>query len=117
MDKVGEIRFIIVDANPGNKEKTVEFYSALLGRRAVETSPPYTDIGPKQGDITVSVQQVKDEENSAGIHFDIVVDDLDFAIKQARELGGELVELKREKGYEWAVMHDPSGNIFCFVTE
>lgn len=65
--------------------------------------------------VTISIQQVPNQE-SLGMHIDIVVDDIDEAIQQIIDLGGKLVEEKSEGNWRWVVMQDPDGNRFCLVT-
>ena len=41
------------------------------------------------------------------------VADLEAAIGRIEELGGQLVERRRDSSGTWVVMEDPEGNLFC----
>ena len=112
---IGTLGYIIINAR--NSEKSAKFWSAVTGRELGDVSPPYIDLPStnNEDEVTISIQQVPDQE-SLGMHIDIVVDDIDEAIQQIVDLGGKLVEEKSECNWRWAVMQDPDGNTFCLVT-
>jgi glyoxalase len=112
---IGTLGYIIINAI--NSEKSAKFWSAVTGRELGDVSPPYIDLPSTNNEdgVTISIQQVPDQE-SLGIHIDIVVDDIDEAIQQIIDLGGKLVEEKSEGNWRWVVMQDPDGNRFCLVT-
>lgn len=89
----------------------------MTGREPGDVSPPYTDLPPTgdENGVIISIQQVPDRE-SLGMHVDVLVDDIDEAIRQIVNLGGKLVEEKSEGDWRWAIMQDPDGNTFCLVT-
>ena len=111
---IGALRYIIINAI--NSEKSAKFWSVVTGRELGDISPPYIDLPSTNNEdgVTISIQQIPDQE-SLGMHIDIVVDDIDEAIQQIIDLGGKLVEEKIEGNWRWAIMRDPDGNTFCLV--
>jgi len=112
---IGALGYVIINAT--DSEKSAKFWSAVTGRELGDVSPPYIDLPSTNNEdgVTISIQQVPDQE-SLGIHIDIMVDDIDEAIQQIIDLGGKLVEEKSEGNWRWVVMQDPDGNRFCLVT-
>lgn len=112
---IGTLGYIIINAT--DSEKSAKFWSTVTGRELGDVSPPYIDLPSTNNEdgVTISIQQVPDQE-SLGMHIDIVVDDIDEAIQQITALGGGLVEEKIEGNWRWVVMQDPDGNRFCLVT-
>lgn len=111
---IGEIGYIII--NTRKQDVSVAFWSSLLGRTPAKESAPYIDL-PSPGKPTLSIQYVESmKETGSNTHIDIVVRDLDMAIKQVTDIGGKLVEMKQEKKWRWAIMADPDDNVFCLVT-
>ncbi len=112
---IGTLGYIIINATAS--EKLAKFWSIVTGRELGDVSPPYIDLPSTNNEdgVTISIQQVPDQE-SLGMHIDIVVDDIDEAIQQIIDLGGKLVEEKSEGNWRWVVMQDPDGNRFCLVT-
>lgn len=111
---IGALGYLII--NSTDSEKSAKFWSVVTGRELGDVSPPYTDLPPisDENGVTISIQQVPDQE-SLGMHIDIVVNDIDEAIQQITALGGGLVEEKTEGNWRWVVMQDPDGNRFCLV--
>ena len=112
---IGTLGYISINAT--DSEKSAKFWSTVTGRELGDVSPPYIDLPSTNNEdgVTISIQQVPDQE-SLGMHIDIVVDDIDEAIQQITALGGGLVEEKIEGNWRWVVMQDPDGNRFCLVT-
>ena len=111
---IGALGYIIINAT--DSEKSAKFWSVVTGRELGDISPPYIDLPSTNNEdgVTISIQQVPDQE-SLGMHIDIVVNDIDEAIQQITALGGGLVEEKTEGNWRWVVMQDPDGNRFCLV--
>jgi predicted enzyme related to lactoylglutathione lyase len=57
------------------------------------------------------------DSNSTRAHVDLWVDDLPGAIESAENLGGHVAVASHEvRGGTLAVMRDPDGTEFCFIT-
>lgn len=112
---IGRVGYLII--NSTDSKESAKFWSAVTGRELGDVSPPYIDLPSTNNEdgVTISIQQVPDQE-SLGMHIDIVVDDIDEAIQQIVDLGGKLVEERSEGNWRWVVMQDPDGNRFCLVT-
>ena len=78
----------------------------------------YIDLLPAAGAPTLRLQRVPEAKTiKARLHLDILVDDLDHAVKQVESLGAVRAENGQlsEYGYSFQVMLDPEGNEFCLV--
>jgi predicted enzyme related to lactoylglutathione lyase len=113
MQKAGTIKYILIDAE--DSEKLAEFWSKVLGRPIKKQFGPYTELG--SNDVPkVSIQKVdKHTPEKNNIHFDLQTNDLDASQSYIESLGGKLVEVQRKGKWEWRIMADPEGNVFCLV--
>lgn len=91
---IGTLGYIIINAI--NSEKSAKFWSVVTGRELGDVSPPYVDLPStnNEDEVTISIQQVPDQE-SLGMHINIIVDNIDEAIQQITALGGGLVQEKQ----------------------
>ena len=76
---IGALGYLII--NSTDSEKSAKFWSVVTGRELGDVSLPYVDLPStnNEDEVTISIQQVPDQE-SLGMHIDIVVDDIDEAI-------------------------------------
>lgn len=112
MDKsVGVIKCIVI--NTTDQPHSVEFWSKVLGRTVTAEYDPYVEL-KKEGEITVAIQKVDVmPAQSAGVHFDLKVNNLEDAINRVCRLGGTHVKTRKKEKWSWAIMQDPDGNVFC----
>lgn len=114
MQSAGTIKYILIDAE--DSEKLAEFWSKVLGRPIKKRFGPYIEL--VSDDIPkVSIQKVdKRTSGKNNMHFDLQTDNLDASQNYIESLGGRLVEVQRKGKWEWRIMADPEGNVFCLVT-
>lgn len=114
MQKAGTIKYILIDAE--DPEKLADFWGKTLGRPIKKRFGPYIELG--SNDVPkVSIQKVgKRTPGKNNVHFDLQTDDLDTSQSYIESLGGRLVEVQRKGKWEWRIMADPEGNVFCLVT-
>jgi predicted enzyme related to lactoylglutathione lyase len=113
MDKVGDLRFVILDTR--DSTRGVPFWSQILGLAPTVVEGPYTELGDDGPTVRVAIQQVDHwPDGHPGTHIDIAVPDLEAAISQVEALGGRLVT-RQGTVERWAIMADPDGNTFCLV--
>ena len=55
--------------------------------------------------------------NGNNVHFDLQTDDLNASQQRIESLGGRLIEVQHKGHWEWRIMSDPDGNVFCLVQQ
>ena len=120
---IGWIREIVLDTP--DPHRLAGFWAALLGGTPVQWYPGWVTLEPPPHGQRLSFQgadiRVLDAAG-AGVHFDVLVSDLDDAQQQVVALGGSYVERyvspRPGPGGEqisWRVCRDPDGHLFCLV--
>ncbi len=106
---------ILIDCADDDFERSLEFWSAALGKPP--NDPAATDeryvslrgrIGGDGGPI-VLLQRVSPDERA--VHLDIESDDVGAEVVRLEKLGARRIESVRD----WWVMEAPSGHRFCVV--
>jgi len=128
---IGWIREIVLDTP--DPHRLAEFWAALLGGTPVQWYPGWVTLEPPPHGQRLSFQgtgsRVPDGPRAgagsragAGVHFDVLVSDLDDAQQRVVALGGSYVERhvspRPGPGGEqvsWRVCRDPDGHLFCLV--
>ena len=74
---IGRVGYLII--NSTDSKESAKFWSAVTGRELGDVSPPYIDLASTNNEdgVTISIQQVPDQE-SLGMHIDIVVDNIAY---------------------------------------
>lgn len=119
---IGWIREIVLNAP--DPWRLASFWAGLLGGTPVEWYPGWVTLEPPPHDQRLSFQGTGDGDGPApGVHFDILVGDLDAAQRRVIAAGGtvagERVSPRPGSGGEtvrWRVCRDPAGHPFCLVT-
>lgn len=136
---IGWIREIVLDTP--DPHRLAGFWAALIGGTPVQWYPGWVTLEPPPHGQRLSFQgndsRVPDGAGGAGaggagvggagvgsgVHFDVLVSDLDGAQQRVVALGGSYVERhvspRPGPGGEqisWRVCHDPDGHPFCLVT-
>ena len=136
---VGWIREIVLDT--ADPHRLAGFWAALLGGTPVQWYPGWVTLEPPPHGQRLSFQGVGSESGAgsgseagslaeaagggagSGVHFDVLVRDLDRAQQRVVALGGSYVEQhvspRPGPGGEqvsWRVCRDPDGHAFCLVT-
>ncbi len=122
MGPIGRLAWIQIDCR--DPRHLAAFWGAVFGLKVGDTfgEPPHyvglAKLGPHSPDISFQrVPEPKTVKNR--LHFDIWVDDVEWATTQIETLGGRRLPLEdfQEFGFRWRVMADPEGNEFCLVYE
>jgi len=102
------------------------FWAGLLGGAPVQWYPGWVTLEPPPHGQRLSFQGTGSRAPAgagAGVHFDVLVSDLDGAQQRVVALGGTYVERhvspRPGPGGEhisWRVCRDPDGHLFCLVT-
>jgi hypothetical protein len=119
---IGWIREIVLNAS--DPWCLASFWAGLLGGTPVEWYPGWVTLEPPPHGQRLSFQGTPDGDGPApGVHFDILVGDLDAAQRRVVAAGGtvagERISPRPGSGGEtvrWRVCHDPAGHPFCLVT-
>ena len=88
-----------------------DFWTTVTKSRTGDIHPDHDEFVhmlPQSGDMHLELQRI--EEGPAGVHLDLVVDDIPALTKRAMELGANLVA---QPGH--AVLTTPGGVPFCIV--
>ena len=121
---IGWIREIVLDTP--DPHRLAGFWAALLGGTPVEWYPGWVTLEPPPHGQRLSFQGTGSGAPAgagAGVHFDVLVSDLDDAQQRVVALGGSYVErhVSPRPGADgeqisWRVCRDPDGHPFCLVT-
>ena len=119
---IGWIREIVLNAS--DPWRLASFWAGLLGGTPVEWYPGWVTLEPPPHGQRLSFQGTGDGSGPApGVHFDILVGDLDAAQRRVTAAGGtvtgERVSPRPGSGGEtvrWRMCRDPAGHPFCLVT-
>jgi predicted enzyme related to lactoylglutathione lyase len=107
------VRNIVIDCT--DAESLSRFWSTFMGFETRWSNNTYTFMlhpdGRRPGMVLQIVPEIATEKNR--IHFDLEVEDVEFAAQRAQELGATFVHRVEEEGIAWTVMQDPEGNYFC----
>jgi hypothetical protein len=101
--RAGQLKYILIDAE--DSEKVAQFWSQALGRPIGKQYGPFIELETPAGVVGVTIQRVPKRtlgKNNTSEAYIV-------------ELGGQLVEVQRQGRWEWRVMADPEGNVFCLV--
>jgi hypothetical protein len=116
---------VTVTAEPGRARELAEFYHRLLGWPVADEGPDggWAQLRPPEGRAGMTINIESDKayarpvwpsragEQTASIHLDIGVDDLDAAVKWAVSAGATEAEYQPQEHVR--VMLDPHGHPFC----
>jgi catechol 2,3-dioxygenase-like lactoylglutathione lyase family enzyme len=119
---VGWIREIVL--NTRDPEAAAAFWVQLLGGTPVEWYDGWITIEPPPRGQRLSFQRSTTEvdQGGAGVHFDVLVDDLESAHDVVLRAGGQYLEERWSprpgadgERVPWRVYADPDGHRFCLV--
>jgi catechol 2,3-dioxygenase-like lactoylglutathione lyase family enzyme len=124
---IGWIREIVLDTP--DPHRLAGFWAALLGGAPVQWYPGWVTLEPPPDGQRLSFQGTGSAVPAgtgagvgSGVHFDVLVSDLDGAQQRVVALGGTYVERhvspRPGPGGEqisWRVCRDPDGHLFCLV--
>ena len=124
----GWIREIVLDTS--DPHRLAEFWAALLGGTPVQWYPGWVTLEPPPHGQRLSFQGTGTGPGpgpapgpGSGVHFDVLVSDLDTAQQRVVALGGSYVgaHVSPRPGPDgeevsWRVCRDPDGHLFCLVT-
>jgi hypothetical protein len=105
-----KMRHIVIDSLPADFDRTIAFWTKLLGA-AVEPRRPgarYAKLKGSLGPVILLFQRVEQEP---GIHLDVTTFDTKRDVRRAAELGGA----KPRKVKRWQIVRDPTGNAVCLL--
>jgi predicted enzyme related to lactoylglutathione lyase len=127
---IGWIREIVLDTP--DPHRLAGFWAALLGGTPVQWYPGWVTLEPPPHGQRLSFQgtgaAVPSQAGAGvgagtGVHFDVLVSDLDGAQQRVVALGGTYVErhISPRPGpageqISWRVYRDPDGHLFCLVS-
>jgi predicted enzyme related to lactoylglutathione lyase len=119
---IGWIREIVLDT--ADPHRLAAFWAALLGGTPVQWYPGWVTLEPPPHGQRLSFQGTgAAPQAGSGVHFDILVSDLDRAQQRVVALGGSFVaeHVSPRPGpggqpVSWRVCRDPDGHVFCLVT-
>lgn len=119
---IGWIREIVLNSPDPLALST--FWAHLLGGAPVEWYDGWVTLEPPPHGQRLSFQRAKPDAHigSTGVHFDVLVDDLDGAHAKVLAAGGRYIEERRsprlgprDQVISWRVYADPDGHVFCLV--
>jgi catechol 2,3-dioxygenase-like lactoylglutathione lyase family enzyme len=126
MDRPGlQVGAVTITSEPERARELADFYRRLLGWPIVDEDPDggWAQLSPPDGEVgpTINIEAdrhharpvwpSKPGEQTATMHLDIGVDDLDAAVAWAREVGATQAEHQPQQHVR--VMLDPHGHPFC----
>lgn len=119
---IGWIREIVLNAP--DPLGLASFWAGLLGGTPVQWYPGWVTLEPPPHGQRLSFQGTGDGAGrAAGVHFDILVSDLDAAERRVIAAGGSLADERVSprpgpggEAVRWRVCRDPAGHPFCLVT-
>lgn len=119
---IGWIREIVLDTS--DPHRLAGFWAALLGGTPVQWYPGWVTLEPPPHGQRLSFQGTHSAPGATpGVHFDVLVSDLDHAQQRVVALGGSYVgeHVSPRPGrsgeqVSWRVCRDPDGHLFCLVT-
>ena len=97
-------------------ERSAEFWQEALSYRHLYTRPPYTVLGPPEGQTLPRLLLQKVPEMATGktaVHLDLRVDDPEAEVARLQDLGAKVQWEVEETWTRWTTMSDPSGVLFC----
>lgn len=119
---VGWIREIVL--NSPDPLALATFWSAMVGGWPVEWYDGWITLEPAPHGQRLSFQRSEKGavEDAVGIHFDVLVEDLEIAHETAISAGGRYIEERWSPrpgpggaAVRWRVYADPDGHRFCLV--
>jgi catechol 2,3-dioxygenase-like lactoylglutathione lyase family enzyme len=119
---VGWIREVVL--NSPDPEALARFWAGLLGGTPVQWYPGWVTLEPPPHGQRLSFQSSDGSADDAagGIHFDVLVRDLEGAHRRVVAGGGRFLEERRSPRpapdgtpVPWRVFADPDGHRFCLV--
>lgn len=111
----GTVTTVMCDSN--DLDRSVAFWTAVLGLEVVHRQEDYCYLGRLDGDhgprlAFQLVPEPRGEKNR--LHLDVAVPDRAAFEQRVRELGGGVVGEVQQEGFPtWTVCTDPEGNRFC----
>jgi predicted enzyme related to lactoylglutathione lyase len=116
MKSAGYLKHIIIDAE--DAELVARFWSSVLGLPIERSFGPFTKLESPSVGPALTIQKVPARtHDKSNIHFDLQTNDLDTSETYVLSLGGKLVDVKHKGQWEWRIMADPEGNLFCLVIQ
>jgi hypothetical protein len=117
---IGWIREVVLDSpDPG---RLAEFWAGLLGGEPVRWYDGWITLEPPPHGQRLSFQHSSSAVGAGGVHFDVLVADLEAAHERVLAAGGDFVAERwsprpAEDGtpVRWRVYRDPDGHAFCLV--
>ena len=115
---IAALKMLTLDSSDAQRDAT--FWSALLGWEVAHAQDEYAMLtGP--GGMALGFGTLPDHEapgwpnehGSKQFHFDLAVEDLDVAEKEAVSLGATVAD--PQPGETWRVLLDPDGHPFCLT--
>lgn len=121
---VGEMRAVVIDVN--DLERGERFWTAVSGKqlRFSGFNGRFSRLGrPQEGSILLQLVPEPKAGPKNRVHLDFTVDEVQAAIREVEDLGGELKKpasmypSDEHPVLEWAVVLDPFGNEFCLIRD
>ena len=119
-EPIGWVREVVLDSP--DPWRLAEFWAGLLGSEPVEWYDGWVTLEPPPHGQRLSFQRSDAVPEAAGVHFDVLVDDLEAAHGRVLAAGGSYVAERwsprpAEDGapVPWRVYEDPDGHAFCLV--
>jgi catechol 2,3-dioxygenase-like lactoylglutathione lyase family enzyme len=119
-DPIGWIREVVLDCP--DPARTAAFWAGLLGGEPVRWYDGWYTLEPPPHGQRLSFQRSSSSSADHGVHFDVLVADLEAAHERVLSAGGDYEEERwsprpAEDGtpVRWRVYRDPDGHAFCLV--
>ena len=121
-EPIGWIREIVL--NSPEPVALAAFWGRLVGGEPVEWYDGWVTLEPPPRGQRLSFQLsgAETDYSDTGVHFDVLVEDMDSAHERVLSAGGEYIEKhwspkpeRGEKPIPWRVYADPDGHRFCLV--
>lgn len=110
------VTHLVIDCQ--DLERTIAFWSGLLGMSVTNREADWVDLEPlTPGGPLLAFQLVPEAKTIKNrLHLDIEVDELAAAARRAAELGASSASAVFGSTAPWQVWRDPEGNEFCLIT-
>ena len=115
-DTVARVGALMIDCH--DPDGLAAFWGELTGTEPEHQYPDYIFMSKLPGNhIRLAFQRVPESKTVKNrVHLDLGSKDPEAFIRRVEELGGGVIEVHKEGGFGWTVLHDPEGNEFCVTT-
>jgi uncharacterized protein involved in tolerance to divalent cations/catechol 2,3-dioxygenase-like lactoylglutathione lyase family enzyme len=114
------LRHFVIDCS--DLDRAATFWAAALHAEHEPVDPASTHVYRKlrvpNTEVRVLLQRTEDTTtDKASMHLDIEADDVEAEVQRLEALGATRYDHQQRRGYDFWVLHDPDGNVFCVLEQ